>query len=144
MSKKYTGERFSTEYKIKIIEEYYEQSNQEINGKTIYKGYPIGIWAINIRSQIKNNKLNVTVEQEELLDKLGLLERKFEATIDEKIQELIKWNKNYPDVIIGKDKTFENLKKYSKYRNKREKILKEYEKMLKYYGLFGKKLIEEM
>ena len=43
MSKKYTGERFLVEDKIKLIEEYCEQSNQEINGKTIYKGYPIGI-----------------------------------------------------------------------------------------------------
>lgn len=92
----------SLQEKIDTFERYFEQGNEDINGTTMFEGQPIGQWAIQIRSQLKNEHkgINPTEKQLERLDELGILERRIDSTIDEKIDALIEWQQNYPDIII--------------------------------------------
>ena len=111
---------FSLQEKIETFERYLEAGNGEIDGQTIFEGKPIGQWAIQIRAQIKNQHkgINPTEEQLEKLDELGILERRFDSTIDEKIDALIEWQQKYPDIILERkksnqpisEKTIEKLK----------------------------------
>lgn len=99
----------SLEEKIEIFERFAE-TEEELVGKTIFEGYPIGQWAIQIRSRINRmNKGNANKEnfnpsetQLERLEKLGILERQV-GKIDEKIDELIKWNKEYPMMRLDEE-----------------------------------------
>ena len=92
----------SLQEKIEIFERYLEQGNGDIDGQTVFEGNPIGQWAIQIRYRVKNGYKGVKLEEEQLerLDELGILERKIDSTIDEKIDALVEWKKKYPDVII--------------------------------------------
>lgn len=92
----------SLQEKIEIFERYLEEGNGDIDGLTVYEGKPIGQWAVQIRSGVTNGYkgVNATEDQLERLDELGILERKIDSTIDEKIDALIEWKKKYPDVII--------------------------------------------
>lgn len=91
--------------KIEIFKDFLKQPEDQrepLRGSTIFKGYPIGHWAIQIRSQAKNigkAKRNYKISEEQLkkLEALGILEKQTNnITIDEKIAELIKWNQEYP------------------------------------------------
>lgn len=90
----------SLQEKIEIFERYLEEGHGDIDGRTVFEGNPIGQWAVQIRSGVKNKGINPTEEQLEKLDELGILERRIDSTIDEKIDALIEWKKKYPDVII--------------------------------------------
>ena len=144
--------------KIEIIERFIAQGGT-LTSSTVFEGYSIGLWDIQIRNLVNRHKLILTPQQEERLKKLGRLERKFDKTIDEKIKDLIKWNAKYPKAICkqksvtSKDiailveyanleldsfisKTSKNLSEAEK-SEKREKIYnniyEQYNKMNKYY-----------
>ena len=99
--------KISLEEKIETFERYFEEGNDEIDGLTVFEGKPIGQWAIDIRSDIKNgyNTVRPTEEQLEKLKGFGILERKIDTTIDEKIDRVIDWYKRYPDITIETKKT---------------------------------------
>jgi len=107
-----TAERknsISLQEKIEMFESFLE-TGEEINGQTIYEGYPIGQWAIQIRSALRNGKdgaINPNKEQLEKLSNLGILDRQIDSTIDEKIDAIIEWYNLYSDIEIerkGKDR----------------------------------------
>ena len=91
----------SLEEKIEILERF-SKTEEELVGKTIFEGYPIGQWATQIRNNInrsnsgKDNKNEQYKNQLERLEKLGILERQIDSTIEEKIDAIIEWNKEYP------------------------------------------------
>ena len=96
------SEKISLGKKIEIFENF-AKTGEELNGQTTYEGYPIGQWAIQIRSALKNGKdgiINPTEEQLEKMSELGILDRQIDSTIDEKIDALIEWNGLYPDIEI--------------------------------------------
>ena len=82
--------------KIEIFEKFMK-IGQELNRNTIFEGYPIGVWAIQIRSQVKNDRILLTEEQKENLEKMNILESRVESNIDEKIDSIINWIQKYPE-----------------------------------------------
>jgi len=115
--------KFLLQEKIEIFERYFEEGNKEITAQTIFENHPIGHWAIQIRSYLKqkDKRINPTKEQLERLNKLGILEKRFDTTIDEKIDAVVEWYKKYPDIIVERtskdklklisEKTIERLKR---------------------------------
>ena len=124
----------SIEEKIEIFEKFRE-TNEPLNGQTMYNGYPVGKWSIQLRSQIIKRGRNLPKEQLDKLAELGILERVIESTIDEKIEALVEWCQKYPNIIKFKSKFIpeEMLKEYSHSEEEYKKLLAEYEKMQKYY-----------
>ena len=145
----------SLQEKIEIFERFLEEGNGDIDGQTVYEGKPIGQWAIQIRAGVKNGYegVNPTEEQLERLDELGILERRIDSTIDEKIDALIEWHQNHPDIIVerrykGKpisDKTIEKLKElaqnegveFSEIEDRYKKI-QSYNEYVRYRDIEGK------
>lgn len=114
--------------KIEIFKKFMK-TGQNLNGKTIFEGHPIGQWAIQIRNQVKRNKQgkksqNFSEEQLEILADLGILERQIDSTIDEKLDRLIKWNKMHPNYCPA-----QNISLYSLPIELRD----EFNKMQRYY-----------
>lgn len=130
--------------KMKIFEKF-SKTGEKITGKTIFDGYPIGQWAIQIRSSVKrtkNNKkheINATEEQLRRLEEMGILERQIESTIDEKIDALIEWKAKYPKAKMRQHTSNEVLEEYAKTEEEYKKLLEEYEKMQKYYEYIRKR-----
>jgi len=138
----------SLEEKIEIFKRFAE-TEEELVGKTIFEGYPIGQWAIQLRSQINNQKLELSEEPREELENLGILNRQIDSTIEEKIDALIEWNKEYPNVRLYKkdwvnemERIIEKNKKYPHMLNEDDKywldmidngILERYKKLQRYY-----------
>ncbi len=130
----------SLEEKIQIFEKF-SQTGEELVGNTIFEGYPIGFWAIQIRCELKrvnNGKdekrvIYPTEEQLERLEKLGILERKIDSNIDEKIDSLIEWIKKYPKATITPIISKDVLREYAKNEENIRELEKEYEKNRKYY-----------
>ena len=125
-------EKSKQESKLELIIKCAE-AGEIITGNTIYQGKPIGKWLVQYRSQIKKG-LNIS---EEILDQLreyDLLERKIDSNLDEKIQELIEWNKKYP---LAKVTNLTNINtilgKYANSENEYQELLKKYKKMQSYY-----------
>lgn len=131
--------RVTLEEKIKIFEKF-AQTGEELVGNTIFEDYPIGQWAIQIRNSINgiNNdkenrkKLNLTEEQLEKLENLGILERQI-ATIDEKIDSLVNWREKYPKAKIIPIASEEILKEYVKTDEEYKNLKEEYDKIQRYY-----------
>ena len=127
------------ETKIEIFERFL-QTGEELNGKTVFDGYPVGQWAVQIRNNIKRlesekcpGKLPPK-EQIEKLTNLGILERKKGAKIDEKIDLMADWIKKYPLAKICLNIVrFEVLEQYAKSEEDLEKLKQEYQEMIKYY-----------
>lgn len=100
----------SLEEKIEIFERF-AKTEEELVGNTTFEGYPIGQWAIQIRSSINRinrgnankGELNLSETQLERLEKLGILERQIDSTIEEKIDAIIEWNKQYPVMRLDED-----------------------------------------
>lgn len=100
----------SLEEKIEIFERF-AKTEEELVGNTTFEGHPIGQWAIQIRSSInrinrenaKKGELNPSKIQLERLEELGILERQIDSTIEEKIDEMIEWNKEYPQMRLDKN-----------------------------------------
>ncbi len=126
------------EEKIQILERFH-QTGEKVSSKTIFEGHPIGSWAIQIRSSINNTSdkkrpINISKEQLSRLEAIGLLERKFDSTIDEKIDALVTWMKKYPKLKMAPPVSQEILMKYAKDDASYNKLLVEYEKMQRYYS----------
>jgi len=131
--------------KIKIFERFFEEGNNEIAGKTVFEGYPIGQWAINIRSLLNTgrNSINPTEEQLDKLSELGILERRIDSTIDEKIEAVIDWYKKHPDIDIKRrtndnkgvnGDTIEKLEKLAEEEGiDFSEIEKQYDRIQRYY-----------
>lgn len=128
------------EQKIEIFEKFL-QTGEELVGNTVFEGYPIGRWAIQIRSNI--NRVNsgkdddgiikLNEEQLNILKDLGILESKIGSRIDEKIDSLVEWRRKYPKVKITTIASDEELKEYAKTDDEFKKIQEEYGKMQRYY-----------
>lgn len=130
----------SLEEKIDIFEKYFHQENQEIDGQTMFDGYPIGQWAIQIRNTIKRfnegkseNGITISEKQLERLDNLGILDRQIDSTIDEKIDMLVKWIEKYPKAKNMHSLPEYILRDYSSNEEEYVAITEEYSKMQKYY-----------
>ncbi len=131
--------KVTLEEKIQIFEKFNE-TGEELLGDTIFEGYPIGQWAIQIRASVKQlnegkkvTKINPTEEQLERLNALGILDRRIDSTIDEKIDMLVSWMKKYPEGEIKAEPPKYILRKYAKTEEEYTAILAEYQKMQKYY-----------
>lgn len=128
------------EQKIEIFEEFMK-TGEELVGNTTFKGYPIGQWAIQIRTSLNRMndgkddkvKINPTKEQLEQLESMGILERQIDSTIDEKIDSLVEWRRRYPKIKIIPIATDEELREYARTDEEFSKIQEEYEKMQRYY-----------
>lgn len=145
--------------KIDLFEKYFLEGNDYIDGKTIFDGFPIGQWVIQIRSQIKRKDagINITEEQIKKLQELGIMDIGIRSTIDEKIDSLIEWKSKYPAFKISKanangtlsNKKINELRKIAQNRNiDVSKLEEEYRKNQRYYSYViqrenGKKLSEE-
>ena len=126
----------SLEEKIQIFERF-SKTGEELLGNTKFEGHPIGQWAIQIRSILKRGDRekrlnNLTEEQLKRLENIGILERRIDSTIDEKIDALIAWRKKYPEIQIVPDSR-EFLSQYVETKEEEQQILEEYEKIQKYY-----------
>ena len=109
----------------------------ELTGNSVYYGHPVGAWAIEIRSYYNTNKTLALTEAElKQLKEAGILERQFESTIDEKIQELIAWNATYPmaKLFNSYGDISDILRNYSHSNEEYNQLLSQYEKMQKYYN----------
>lgn len=121
--------------KIEIFEKFMKTGG-ELVGNTTFEGYPIGQWAIQIRcglNRINDGEGNLTKEQLEKLKSMGILERRIDSTIDEKIDSLVEWRRKYPKIKITPIATDEELREYAGTDEEFRKIQKEYEKMQRYY-----------
>ena len=130
----------SLEEKIQIIEKF-SQTGEELVGNTIFEGYPIGQWAIAIRSELnkinngkqKNPKIKPTKEQLERLANLGILERRIDSTINEKIDSLVEWRKKYPNATIIPTVSKEILSEYANTEEELKQLMEEYKRIQGYY-----------
>ena len=126
--------KFSLDDKIKIFKEY-SKTGKKIDGHTVFKGYPIGMWAIQIRYKAKREQLgkrtyNFSEEQLVILTELGILERQIDSTVDEKIDQLLEWNRNYPKYCLGKNSNLNHLP---------IELREEFNRMHKYYEYLKKR-----
>ena len=137
----FKGRKVSIDEKIEIFESFFKDyPEKKLSGKTVYKGYPIGHWAIQIRSQVRRQqregaKISFKEEQCEKLEKMGILERQLGPTIDEKIQALVDWSEEYPKVEIAlhSSKREECLKQYVQTEQEFQTLLQRYELIHEYY-----------
>ncbi len=126
------------EEKIEIFKRF-SQTGEKLKGNTVFEGYPIGMWAIQIRSELnrkikgKEARIGATKEQLDMLQDLGILDRQKEARIDEKIDMLVEWRKKYPKVQIGQNIPEDTFRKYATNEEEYKKLVAEYEKIKKYY-----------
>ena len=138
---RYQNRKVGIDEKIAIFERFFrENPGKELKGKTVYKGYPIGNWAIQIRSQVRRQqregaKISFKEEQCEKLEKMGILERQLGPTIDEKIQALVDWAKEYPmiEIALHSSKIHDCLKQYVNTEQEFESLLEKYELIRDYY-----------
>lgn len=135
------AEGLSVEKKIEIFERFFKLGIK-LNGQTVFEGHKIGLWAIQIRSiskRIKQGKTisgytNISLEDFEKLEAMGILDRCIESTIDEKISEVIEWSKKYPDIKLHTSKSME--KKLRKYVSSEEEFEALYERYYKAKGYY--------
>lgn len=129
------------EQKIEIFEEFMK-TGEKLDGNTTFEGYPIGKWAIQIRSSLKlmddgkyngGKFINPTKEQLEKLKSMDILERQIDSTIDEKIDSLVEWRKKYSKIRVTPIATDEELREYARTDEEFSQIQEEYKKMQKYY-----------
>ena len=132
--------KVTLEEKIELFEEF-AKIGEKLDVNTVFKGYPIGQWATQIRSaiKIKNTgkevkKINPTEEQLERLENLGVLEKRFDATIDEKIDAIIEFRKKYPQITIVPSETKEDLKTYCENEDEYKQLQEEYDRLQNYYA----------
>ena len=78
-------------------------------------------------------EVELTKEQLEKLESMGILERQIDSTIDEKIDSLVEWRRKYPKIKIIPIATDEELREYARTDEEFSKIQEEYEKMRRYY-----------
>lgn len=120
--------------KIKLFIEF-KKLGQELTSETIYEEQPIGIWAIEIRSQIRKGRIKPTKEELKQLKELGILDRRYDSNVEEKIQELIEWNSRYPLATMVFLEDIEGiLKQYANSDEEYKTLVKRYERMQNHYA----------
>ncbi len=128
----------SLDEKIKIFEEF-QKTGAPINGSTMFKGYPIGHWGVLIRNTYNRTvkgKMSYHFSQEQIkkLCSLGILDCQKDPSVNDKIQALVEWMHNFPNVKPSQF-TFsqDDLKSYSSSKKNYEKNAQEFLKMYQYY-----------
>ena len=91
-NKKYK-DRVTLVEKLDLFEEYTEKTGCKIDGKTVYKGVPIGKMLIQIRSNIRREKGKYSDEVIKRLEEDGLLESVYEHT-EERVKSLEEYCRN--------------------------------------------------
>lgn len=89
--------------KLKIMKEFKKITGEEIKGDTVYKGYNIGIWQLNLRNKYLHGKLNIDKELEKKFVKAGILgerKRARQTTDLEKYNMLVEFHKENPKAKI--------------------------------------------
>ena len=82
--------RLTDEEKVKLFEEFLsEHPGEKITSKTVYKGYNIGTYVIQIRQKIVYKKGYCSEEVRAKLQELGLLYEKRDS-IEQKVENLAK------------------------------------------------------
>lgn len=120
----------SLDEKIDILEKF-AKTGEELNGQTVYEGYPIGQWAISIRASVNRGTTTLTQKQKDKLDAMGILKRQVDS-IDAKIEALVEWNDKYPKAkMVGTD--FKVIEAYSSSKEEYDRLLEEYLQMQKNY-----------
>ncbi len=142
-TKKLTQVKIPLDEKIEIFEKFLNTGNT-IKGNTVFEGYPIGQWAIQIRSAIKKQSKNertnrtsyikITEEQLNKLNTLGILDRQIEATLDEKIDMLIQWMAQYPKANMRTYIPKDILKEYASTEEEYLSLTTQYQNMQRYYN----------
>lgn len=124
-------EKSKVEEKLELIIKC-AKTGEEITGQTIYQGKTIGKWLIQYRNLISKGKLKPSNEILKQLRELGLLEKKIDSNIGEKIQELIDWNKQYPFAQVT-NLSGNMLRRYTTSEEQYQELLKKYERMQGHY-----------
>lgn len=89
--------------KLKIMREFKEKTKEEIKGNTVYKGYNLGIWQLNLRNKYLHGKLNISEELEREFTQIGVLgerKRAKQTTDLEKYQMFVEFHKENPNAKI--------------------------------------------
>lgn len=136
-------ERTTIEEKVRYIEQYLQKSKKSsIAGNSVDEdGRPIGQWCIQIRSAITRGKAYNDKIMEKL-KQLGILERQFDSTIDEKIDFMITFAKEYPELM--KQMSYSHgIKNSAQERIKDEYVLAQIEQFNKYYAYVAHRLYEK-
>lgn len=97
----------SLKEKIDLIIEYADEIGEPIVGNTVYKDREIGRMAIMLRYGLKKGKYKLSEEQLSKLQAIGVLDSQID-TIDEKVERLERFAKNYPDLWLDR----KNAEKY--------------------------------
>lgn len=135
-------EGLSIDKKIEIFERFLKLGIK-LNGQTVFEGHKIGQWAIQIRSISKKLKQGISIshyakislEDVKRLETMGILDRCFESSIDEKIIEVVEWSKKYPDIKLDNSKSMKKeLRKYASSEEEFEALYKRYYKAKGYYS----------
>jgi len=124
------------EEKIEIFDRFFEEGNEEIDGQTVFEGYPIGHWAISIRSYLNTGRdsINPTEEQLKKIQELGILDSKIDSTIDEKIDAIIEWNEKYPKARVSSRDRRETIREYVNSDEEYQNLLEELDRIERYYS----------
>lgn len=135
-------EGLAIDKKIEIFERFLKLGIK-LNGQTVFEGHKIGQWAIQIRSISKkvkqgkciSNYARISLKDIEKLEAMGILDRCFESSIDEKIIEVVEWSKKYPDIKLDNSYSMKKeLRKYVSSEEEFEALYKRYYKAKGYYG----------
>lgn len=104
--------------KVELLKEY-SKTGKTINGKTEYKGYPIGLWAISMKSAYKTGKVGKNLAKYlDELKKIGVINDKEISdplkTIEGKIDAIAEWNSKFPELIVRRQisKSSEDKEKF--------------------------------
>lgn len=136
--------RLTDEEKVKLFEEFLsEHPGEKITSKTVYKGYNIGTYVIQIRQKIVYKKGYCSEEVRAKLQELGLLYEKRDS-IEQKVENLAQYCRTNPYAFSRDEKQIpESLQKdydYVRARRSRGKLSPSIEKKLeniKIGGVFG-------
>lgn len=140
MSNNINNKRVSTAEKIQLFKEF-KATGQKLKGDTLFKGYPIGRWAIQIRYVAKSNmeqkgkakSYSISEEQIKELCELGIMERQIDSTITEKIDSIIEWNMKHPKAKVIPVASESDLRKYASTEKEYIELVKRYEVIRGYY-----------
>ena len=136
--------RLTDEEKVNLFEEFLaEHPGEKITSKTVYKGYNIGTYVIQIRQKIVYKKGYCSEEVRAKLQELGLLYEKRDS-IEQKVENLAKYCRTNPYAFSRKEKQIpEKIQKdydYIRARRSNGKLSPSIEKRLeniKLGGVFG-------
>ena len=125
--------------KIEIFERF-SKTGEKLTISAVFEGYPVGMWAIQIRSLINYQNrtkdvrvINPTEEQLQILQNLGILDKRIKSTVNEKIDMLVDWMAKYPNAEVGKKIPEDILRKYATTDEEYARFLEEYKEVQQCY-----------